>query len=459
MTIKDTTNITATSTTATGTTKTAATASDTTVPDTAITQMYQSMGLDPRIIELGGQAEAALAPQFRYIEKIGEYNQLKVLTAFQKNHVSEACFVRTTGYGYDDMGRDVLEAVYTDIFRGEDALVRSQLISGTHALTVALFGNLRPGDEMLAISGKPYDTLDKVIGLIPESGSLMDCGIIYRQADLRPDFTFDTDAIAAAINDKTKLVHIQRSKGYVNRPTFSVEQIGEIIAFVKSLKPDVICMVDNCYGEFTEEREPLEVGADLIVGSLIKNPGGGLAPIGGYIVGKRTCVEAAANRLTAPGLGKEVGANLGVNKDLYQGIFISPTVVESAVKCAVYASYIFERLGFEVSPRYDEPRHDIIQAITFHAPEPMISFCEGIQAAAPVDSFVRPEPSDMAGYDSKVIMAAGAFISGSSIELSADGPMREPYTAFLQGGLTWHHAKIGILTAVQKMSESGIVKL
>jgi cystathionine beta-lyase family protein involved in aluminum resistance len=421
------------------------------------TQMYQNMGIDPRVLALGEEAQEALNDQFKRIEEIAEYNQLKVLAAFQKNHVSEACFVRTTGYGYDDMGRDVLESVYADIFKGEDALVRAQLISGTHALTVALFGNLRPGDEMLAVSGKPYDTLDKVIGLIPETGSLMDCGVIYRQVDLKPDHTFDFEGIRAALSDKTKLVHIQRSKGYVNRPTFSVDQIGEVIAFIKSIRPDVICMVDNCYGEFTETKEPLEVGADMIVGSLIKNPGGGLAPIGGYIVGKKECVYAAANRLTAPGLGKEVGANLGVNKDLYQGMFLSPTVVESAVKCAVYASYILEKLGFEVSPRYDEVRHDIIQAITFHAPEPMIRFCEGIQAAAPVDSFVRPEPSDMAGYDSKIIMAAGAFISGASIELSADGPMREPYTAFMQGALTWHHAKIGILTAVQKMLESGTI--
>lgn len=421
------------------------------------TKMYEEIGIGNDIIALGEKAEIALSDRFRHIESIGEYNQLKVLAAFQKNHVSEACFVKTTGYGYDDMGRDVLESVYSDIFKGEDALVRSQIISGTHALTVALFGNLRPGDEMLAISGKPYDTLDKVIGLIPETGSLTDWGVVYRQTDLTKEHKFDYEAIRSAINDRTKLVHIQRSKGYVNRPTFSVDQIGEAIAFVKSIKPDVICMVDNCYGEFTEEKEPLEVGADLIVGSLIKNPGGGLAPIGGYIVGKAEYVEAAANRLTAPGLGKEVGANLGVNKDLFQGIFLSPAVVESAVKCAVYASYIFEKLGFDVSPRYDEARHDIIQAITFHAPEPMIRFCEGIQAAAPVDSFVRPEPSDMAGYDSKIIMAAGAFISGASIELSADGPMREPYTAFLQGGLTWHHAKAGILMAVQKMSESGIV--
>lgn len=417
---------------------------------------YADFGISREVLEIGAKAEAALAARFREIDGTAEMNQLKVLSAFRDNHVSEADFVKTTGYGYDDGGRDKLESVFAAVFKGEDALVRAQLISGTHAISTALFGNLRPGDELLSPCGKPYDTLDSIIGLNGARGSLKEYGVSYRQVDLNDDFSFDYEGIRNAINDRTKLVEIQRSRGYAQRPTFSVDKIGELIHFIKSVKPELKIMVDNCYGEFVEDREPLEVGADIIVGSLIKNPGGGLAPIGGYIVGNAEMVENAAYRLTAPGLGKEIGANLGINRDLYQGFFLSPQVVAGAEKGAIFAAYIFEKLGFEVSPASDEIRHDIIQAVNFNTPEGLQAFCEGIQAAAPVDAFVRPVPSDMPGYDSQVIMAAGNFISGASIELSADGPMRPPYTAFFQGGLTWYHAKAGILTAVQKLFDAGI---
>lgn len=419
---------------------------------------YNSFGISRRVYELGCKAESVLQDRFKRIDELAELNQLKVLSALKENKVSEADFVRTTGYGYDDGGRDKLESVYATVFKGEDALVRAQLISGTHAISTALFGNLRPGDELLSPCGKPYDTLDSIIGINDASGSLKDYGVSYRQVDLKDDYTFDYDGIKKAINDKTALVEIQRSRGYAQRPTFSVDQIGELISFIKSIKPDLKVMVDNCYGEFVEDKEPLEVGADIIVGSLIKNPGGGLAPIGGYIVGSAEMVEKAAYRLTAPGLGKEIGANLGVNKDLFQGLFLSPQVVAGAEKGAVFASYLFNELGFTVSPMPDEERHDIIQAVNFNTPEGLKAFCEGIQAAAPVDAFVTPVPSDMPGYDSQVIMAAGNFISGASIELSADGPMRPPYTAFFQGGLTWYHAKTGILMSVQKLLDAGLIK-
>jgi len=420
--------------------------------------MYKDFGISDKVLELGREAEAVLKERFEAIDEMAELNQLKVLKALKENRVSEADFVTTRGYGYDDGGRDNLERVYASIFKGEDALVRAQLISGTHAISTALFANLRPGDELLSPCGKPYDTLDSIIGLNDAEGSLKDYGVTYRQVDLKEDYSFDYEGIRAAINEKTKLVEIQRSRGYALRPTFSVDQIGELIAFIKSVKPDVKVMVDNCYGEFVEEKEPLEVGADIIVGSLIKNPGGGLAPIGGYIVGDAKMVEKAAYRLTAPGLGKEIGANLGVNKDLYQGLFLAPSVVASAHKGAIFAAYLYSKQGFKVSPEYTEERHDIIQAVTFGCPEGLQAFCEGIQAAAPVDAYVRPVPSDMPGYDSQVIMAAGNFISGASIELSADGPMREPYTAFFQGGLTWYHAKIGILMSLQRLYESGVIR-
>ncbi|MBO5657484.1 MAG: methionine gamma-lyase family protein, partial [Agathobacter sp.] len=389
---------------------------------------------------------------------VAEYNQLKVLSALQKNRVSAECFNQSSGYGYNDLGRDTLERVYADTFKGEDALVRPQITCGTHALALALMSNLRPGDEILSPVGKPYDTLEEVIGIRPSRGSLAEYGITYAQVDLLADGEFDYENIKKAINERTKLVTIQRSKGYATRPTLSVDRIGELIAFVKEIKPDVICMVDNCYGEFVEEKEPLEVGADMIVGSLIKNPGGGLAPIGGYIAGKKECVENAAYRLTSPGLGKEVGASLGVIQSFYQGFFLAPTVVAGALKGAIFAANIYEKLGFKVVPNSTESRHDIIQAVEFGNRDALIAFCEGIQAAAPVDSYVTPEPWAMPGYDSDVIMAAGAFVQGSSIELSADGPVKEPYAVYFQGGLTWNHAKFGILMSLQKLYERQLVK-
>ncbi len=422
-------------------------------------KMYASMGISDPVYEYGAAVLEELAERFAAIDGTAEYNQLKVLKAMQKNRVSEACLLGTTGYGYNDLGRDTLEAVYADVFHTEDALVRPQITCGTHALALALMSNLRPGDELLSPVGKPYDTLEEVIGIRPSKGSLAEYGIDYRQVDLLADGSFDYENIRKAINAKTRLVTIQRSKGYQTRPTLSVARIGELIAFVKSVKPDILCMVDNCYGEFVETAEPSDVGADMVVGSLIKNPGGGLAPIGGYIAGRKECVENAAYRLTSPGLGKEVGASLGVLPDFYQGLFLAPTVTAGALKGAIFAANIYERLGFAVVPDGRESRHDIIQAVTFGTPEGVIAFCEGIQAAAPVDSHVIPEPWDMPGYDSRVIMAAGAFVSGSSIELSADGPVKEPYAVYFQGGLTWQHAKFGILKSLQSLVDKKIVKL
>lgn len=420
-------------------------------------QMYLSLGISPIVYRYSENILKGLKNRFDKLDSLTEFNQLKVLSAMQKNRVSAECFNGSTGYGYDDIGRDTLERVYADTFRAEDALVRPQITCGTHALALALMSNLRPGDELLSPVGKPYDTLEEVIGIRSSKGSLAEYGISYRQVDLREDGSFDYEGIRNAINEKTRLVTIQRSKGYLNRPTLSVDRIGELIAFIRNIKPDVTVMVDNCYGEFTEEREPLEVGADMIVGSLIKNPGGGLAPVGGYIAGKKECVENAAFRLTSPGLGKEVGASLGIMKDFYQGFFLAPTVTNSALKGAIFAANLYEPLGFAVSPDSIEDRHDIIQAITFGCPEGLISFCKGIQAAAPVDSYVTPEPWDMPGYDSKVIMAAGAFVQGSSIELSADGPLKPPYTAYFQGGLTWPHAKFGMMMSLQKLYEAHLV--
>lgn len=420
--------------------------------------MYEKMGISRAVYEYGARILGELSDRFEMIDQIAEYNQLKVLKAMQKNQVSEACLLGTTGYGYNDLGRDTLEKVYADIFHTEDALVRPQITCGTHALALALMSNLRPGDELLSPVGKPYDTLEEVIGIRPSKGSLAEYGISYRQVDLLPDGGFDYENIRKAINERTRMVTIQRSKGYQTRPTLSVERIGELISFIKDIKTDVIVMVDNCYGEFVECLEPSDVGADMVVGSLIKNPGGGLAPIGGYIAGKRTCVENAAYRLTSPGLGKEVGASLGVLKDFYQGLFLAPTVTAGALKGAIFAANIYERLGFAVVPDGSESRHDIIQAVTFGTPEGVIAFCEGIQSAAPIDSHVTPEPWDMPGYDAKVIMAAGAFVSGSSIELSADGPIKEPYAVYFQGGLTWQHAKFGILKSLQSLVDKKIVK-
>ncbi|MDD7177041.1 MAG: methionine gamma-lyase family protein [Lachnospiraceae bacterium] len=420
-------------------------------------KIYEEMGIEKPVFDFGESIARELEPRFHEIDAVAEYNQLKVIAAMQKNRVSAECFNASSGYGYNDLGRDTLEQVYADVFHTQAALVRPQITCGTHALALALMSNLRPGDELLSPVGKPYDTLEEVIGIRPSVGSLAEYGITYRQVEFLPDGGFDYDGIKAAINEKTKLVTIQRSKGYLMRKTLSVAQIGELIAFVKSIKPDVICMVDNCYGEFVETIEPSDVGADMVVGSLIKNPGGGLAPIGGYIAGTRECVENAAYRLTSPGLGKEVGASLGVIQSFYQGLFQAPLVVSGALKGAIFAANLYERLGFTVLPDSTESRHDIIQAIALETPERLCAFCEGIQAGAPVDSYVTPEPWDMPGYDSQVIMAAGAFVQGSSIELSADGPLREPYNVYFQGGLTWHHAKFGILMSLQKLYTRNLV--
>lgn len=420
-------------------------------------QQYRRFGISENVYEYGREILNSLQERFMQIDQTAEYNQLKVIHAMQTANVSEACLLGTTGYGYNDLGRDTLEKVYAAVFQTEDALVRPQITCGTHALALALMSNLRPGDELLSPVGKPYDTLEEVIGIRPSKGSLQEYGISYRQVDLLADGSFDYEGIKTALNDRTKLVTIQRSKGYQTRPTLSVGQIGELISFVKQMKPDVICMVDNCYGEFVETKEPAQVGADMVVGSLIKNPGGGLAPIGGYIAGRKDCVENAAYRLTSPGLGKEVGASLGVLPSLYQGLFLAPTVTASALKGAIFAANIYEKIGFPVVPDACQSRHDIIQAVTFGSPQGVIAFCEGIQAAASVDSFVTPEPWDMPGYDSKVIMAAGAFVSGSSIELSADGPITPPYAVYFQGGLTFPHAKLGILKTLQNLIDKGVV--
>jgi len=421
--------------------------------------MYASLGISPQVWAYGETVLESLEDRFREIDRVAEYNQGKVIRAMQENRVNATCFAATTGYGYDDMGRDILEKVYADTFGTEAALVRPQITCGTHALTVALSANLLPGDELLSPVGRPYDTLEEVIGIRPSRCSLMEYGVTYRQVDLLPDGGFDYENIRKAIGEKTKLITIQRSKGYATRPSFSVERIGELIAFCKSIKPDVICMVDNCYGEFVELREPSEVGADMIVGSLIKNPGGGLAPIGGYICGRKELVERCSFRLSAPGLGQEVGANLGLLPAMYQGFFLSPTVVAGALKGAVFAANLYERLGFSVVPNGTEPRTDIIQAVELGSEARMLAFCQGIQAAAPVDSYVTPVPWAMPGYDSQVVMAAGAFVQGSSIELSADGPIRPPYAVYFQGGLTWYHAKLGILMSLQKLVEQGLVAL
>lgn len=422
-------------------------------------EMYKNMGICDEVYDYCDNIIKSLHDRFEEIDKNAEYNQMKVIKAMQDNKVAEMHLSGTTGYGYNDDGRDTLEKIYSDMFKTEDALVRPQIICGTHALNVALSSNLRPGDELLSPVGKPYDTMDEIIGIRPSKGSLAEYGITYAQVDLLPDGGFDYEGIKNAINERTKLVTIQRSKGYASRPTLSVERIGELISFIKSIKPDVICMVDNCYGEFVERIEPSEVGADMIVGSLIKNPGGGLAPCGGYIAGKKECVEQAAYRLSSPGLGKEVGATLGVNQSFYQGLFLSPVVVAGALKGAIFAANVYEKAGFVVRPDGSEPRYDIIQAVELGSADGLLAFCKGIQAAAPVDSFVTPEPWPMPGYDSDVIMAAGAFVQGSSIELSADGPLKEPYSVFFQGGLTWYHAKLGIMMSVQKMFEKDLIKL
>ncbi|MGN1267484.1 MAG: aminotransferase class I/II-fold pyridoxal phosphate-dependent enzyme [Dorea sp.] len=424
-----------------------------------IADLYTKLGIRPSVLEFGSTIEKELKERFDAIDEIAEYNQLKVIQAMQENRVNDTCFNYASGYGYSDRGRDVLEEVYASVFHTESALVRPQITCGTHALALALSANLRPGDELLSPAGKPYDTLEEVIGIRPSNGSLAEYGVTYKQVDLLPGGKFDYENIEKAINERTKLITIQRSKGYQTRPSFSVAQIGELIAFVKKIKPDVICMVDNCYGEFVETIEPSDVGADMVVGSLIKNPGGGLAPIGGYIAGRKDLIDNCGYRLTSPGLGKEVGASLGVIQSFYQGLFLAPTVVASALKGAILAANIYERLNFPVIPNGTESRHDIIQAVELGTPEGVIAFCRGIQAAAPVDSYVVPEPWAMPGYDSDVIMAAGAFVQGSSIELSADGPIKPPYAVYFQGGLTWPHAKLGILMSLEHMVREGLVTL
>ncbi len=421
--------------------------------------IYSIMGISDELFSFSESILNSLEDRFKEIDKTAEYNQMKVIAAMQKNRVDAACFAESTGYGYNDMGRDTLEKVYADCFGTEDALVRPQITCGTHALSLALAANLRPGDELLSPAGKPYDTLEGVIGIRSTPGSLAEYGVTYRQVDLLSDDSFDYGKIRETINDKTKLVTIQRSKGYQTRETFSVEKIAKLIKFVKEIKPDIICMVDNCYGEFVERIEPSDFGADMIVGSLIKNPGGGLAPSGGYICGTKECIENCSWRLTAPGLGKEVGTNMGLMRQFYQGLFMAPSVVAGALKGAIFAANIYEKLGFRCVPDSTESRHDIIQAVELQTPERLVAFCKGIQAAAPVDSYVTPVPGEMPGYDSPVIMAAGAFVQGSSIELSADAPLREPYAVYFQGGITWHHAKLGILKSVQEMLNENLIDI
>ncbi len=421
--------------------------------------MYESLGISPEIVSFSEEVVSSLDGRFCAIDETADYNQLKVIKAMQESHVSAECFQTSTGYGYDDLGRDTLEKVYAKVFHTQSALVRPQIMCGTHALTVALFGCLRPGDELLSISGKPYDTLEEVIGIRQAKGSLFEFGVSYAQVDLKKDGSFDFEGIKNSVNEKTKVVTIQRSRGYQTRPSLSVSQIREAIRFVKSIREDLIVLVDNCYGEFVERLEPSDCGADLMAGSLIKNPGGGLAGSGGYLVGTKECIDQAACRLSAPGLGSEVGANFGVLQSFYEGLFLAPIVTASALKGAIFAANCYEKLGYNVSPDGREDRHDIIQSVTFGSPDGLIAFCEGIQSAAPVDSYVHPQPWAMPGYDCDVIMAAGAFVQGSSIELSADGPIRPPYAAYFQGGLTWPHARFGVMKSMQALYEKGLLNI
>ncbi len=422
-------------------------------------EQYKNLGISREVYEFGEKIEESLKERFAEIDARAEYNQMKVIKAMQENRVSAECFNMSSGYGYNDLGRDTLEKVYASCFKGEDALVRPQITCGTHALALALMSNLRPGDELMSPVGKPYDTLEEVIGIRPSRGSLAEYGVTYSQVDLLPDGSFDYENIKKAINDRTKLVTIQRSKGYATRPTLSVTRIGELISFIKNIKPDVICMVDNCYGEFVEEKEPLEVGADMIVGSLIKNPGGGIAPTGGYIAGRRDLIESCAYRLTTPGTGREIGCTLGNNRELFMGTFHAPNVTGEALKTAVFTAALFEGFGFDVTPRYDEPRADIIQAVQLREREALCAFIRGIQQGAPVDSFVVPEPSPMPGYDCDVIMASGSFTFGSSIELSADAPLREPFAAWMQGGVNFNSGRLGAILAAQSMLNAGFLNL
>lgn len=421
--------------------------------------LKQSFGIDETIIRIVQSAENEIRDVFKEIELTKEINQYKVIAAMQEHNLSDTHFNGTTGYGYDDRGREILDAVYASIFKAEDALVRHQIVSGTQALAVCLFGNLRPGDELLSVTGKPYDTLEEVIGIRGEgAGSLKDFGVNYRQVELLEDGSIDLEKVREAVHQNTTMVLIQRSRGYSWRPAIKIREMKRIIDVIKEINKNTIVMVDNCYGEFVETEEPVEVGADIVVGSLIKNPGGGLAPSGGYIVGKERYVSNAAYRLTAPGLGKKVGATLGNNRLMFQGLFLSPHVVAESLKGAVFCSAVMKKLGFETSPQPEQQRSDIIQAIKFNNPESMIAFCQGIQKGSPVDAYVTPEPWEMPGYDSPVIMAAGAFIQGSSIELSADAPLKPPYTAYMQGGLVYEHVKLGIMIAVKYMKERQLIR-
>lgn len=418
-----------------------------------MSEMKNPLGLSQRVLELSRQAEAEIRGQFAHIDAVAEYNSQKVLAAFQKYRVAEAHFAGTTGYGYDDLGRDTLDQIYAEIFGTEDALVRIQFVNGTHAIASALYGALKPGDTLLSAVGAPYDTLLGVIGVTgDEPGSLKAYGIHYRQVDVTAENQPDKAGLAEAVKDPAvKVVLIQRSKGYSTRASLSVAEIGELIAIVKENSPETTVIVDNCYGEFVETMEPTQVGADLVVGSLIKNPGGGLAPTGGYLAGRHDLVEAAAKRLTVPGIGRECGSTLGNNRALYQGLFLAPHTVAQAVKTAVFGARIMELLGYQTEPHSDQERHDIIQMVSLERPELVEKYCKGIQSGSPVDSYVTPVPWDMPGYDCQVIMAAGAFIQGASIELSADAPMRPPYTVYMQGGLTYESGKTGVLLAVQEL--------
>ncbi len=413
--------------------------------------MLEEFKINNKVLSLSKEIEPELNVEFKKIEEICEINSLKVLSAFRKHQLSDSHFNQTTGYGYDDLGRDTLEQVYANIFKAEDALVRTQFISGTHALTVTLFGLLRPNDTLLSITGKPYDTLDEVIGIVPNNSSLKSFNVNYEQIDLI-DNDFDYEKIEKKLKEKfIKVIEIQRSKGYSTRKSIVISKVEKVIKLIKKVSPKTIIMIDNCYCEFVSDREPIEVGADIAVGSLIKNLGGGIAPNGAYVVGRKDLVELVAERLTAPGEGKEVGPSLGMNKSLIQGLFMAPSVVASSLKTAVFASLMLEKLGYDVEPKYNEERADIVQNIIFKDPEKLVRYCQGIQQASPIDSHVTPEPWDMPGYTDKVIMAAGTFTQGSSIELSCDGPIRDPYIAYEQGGLTYEYGKIGVMKAISNL--------
>lgn len=414
--------------------------------------MNEFFNISDEILNLAAKAEEELKPQFKAIDEITEYNQNKVLKAFIDNNVSESCFGTTTGYGYDDKGRDTLERVFAQIMNTEDAIIRHNFVSGTHTITVALFGLLRPGDTLLSVAGMPYDTLRGVIGISPKDGSLKEFGVNYEQIDLDENGGIDYKALEERLKSSpVKIAYIQRSRGYETRPSLTISEIEKTVKLVKSICPETIVMVDNCYGEYVEEKEPTDVGADIIMGSLIKNPGGGIAPTGGYIAGKRDLVEKCAARLTAPGIGKEVGATLGTSREMYLGVFNAPHAVGEALKTATFASKIFEMQGFEVTPKSNEKRTDIIQTVVLGSAEKLIGFCQGLQHGMPVEAYVSPEPWDMPGYDDPVIMSSGSFTAGATIELSADGPIREPYAAWMQGGLNYHSAKTGILLGIESM--------